>query len=444
MDVRATAILWLAGIVVWGVGSERLAQPADWTLREELRMGGNAGSADDIPLATRVLVGRDGEVYVLSPLGGVTVFDRSGRVIRRVRIPDSLVVASLREEAVSALGRARDGLSPAEEAAAVRPQIWSAMGWLGDTLWIIDRSTPRVVLSGPRGDSVGAIPISRDVEGGRAAAVVAVLADRSLLRRLVPENPTPGAPLPPPSAPPDRYRMPIIPGPSTPDDGQPLQGFLVRTAPDGRILQGLEVFVEPRPPIVVRGPYGSARIPYPFQDRPLIGGTADGREVVFVERYAATRPGPARYSIARFDVETGKRSARFHEYTPAPVTERTIDSLLTRFVDFARSGEPRRFAQLLPTVEAAKASLRAALDLPAFHTPVTGMVVGEDRTVWLREWATGRWVAHTPDGRTPGRVALPAATGLVHADGDVIWAVRNIPGQGPGAQVLVRYRIVRP
>jgi hypothetical protein len=238
--------------------------------------------------------------------------------------------------------------------------------------------------------------------------------------------------------------MPIIPGPSTPDNGLPSQGFLVRTAPDGRILQGLEVFVEPRPPIVVRGPYGSARIPYPFQDRPFIGVTADGREVVFVERYAATRSGPARYSIARFDVETRKRSAHFHEYTPAPVTERTIDSLLTRLLDSAGSAEPRRFAQVLPSAEEAKASLRAALDLPAFHAPVTGMVVGADRTVWLKDRATGRWVAHTPDGRTPGRVALPADTGLVHADRDVIWAVRNIPGPGPGAQVLVRYRIVRP
>jgi hypothetical protein len=238
--------------------------------------------------------------------------------------------------------------------------------------------------------------------------------------------------------------MPIVPGPALPGANMPAQELLVRTRPDGTVLQGLEIYVAARPPIVIQGPYGSARFPYPFQDNPLIGVSPDGREVVFVERYGATRPGPARYSIARFDVVTGKRSARFHEYTPFPITPRAIDSLLTRLVDSATTAARGAFSYAFPSPGEAKAALRAALDPPAFHIPVTDMLVGADRTVWLAERLTGRWLAHTPDGGIAGRVALPPGARLVYADRDTIWVANVAPGGRTGARVLVRYRIVKP
>ena len=438
MNVQIVTLLALAGALAWSGGEAPTSEPPDWTLREELRLDSRHGP-DDV---TQVAVGRDGAIYVLSPRTGITVFDRGGAVVRRVRVPDSVIVSGLRELAESALSRRRDGLSPSQEVGAV-PRIWSSMGWLGDTLWVIDRSTRRVQLLGAQGNSVGAIPFTRDVEGGRAGTALAVLADRSLLRGVVVDDRHSRAPTYPRSTPPGQYRMPIIPGPALPGESLPHQGFLVRTTPDGTVLQGLEIFVEPRQSIIVRSPYGSTRFPYPFQDNPFIGVSPDGREVVFVERYAATRPGPARYYIARFDVATGRRSARFHEYTPSPITPETIDSILTRLVSSAATSEHRRFAYAFQSPAEAKVALRAALDAPSFHAPVSDMVVGADRTVWLEERAAGRWLAHTPDGRIAGRVSLPSGARLVFADLDTMWVATTAPDGKAGSQYVVRYRIVR-
>jgi hypothetical protein len=442
MHGQAITLLGLAGALVWTGARVPNNEPPDWTLREEIRLGARYGPGGEAPAIMQVTVGRDGAIYVLSQGTGITVFDRMGTVVRRMRIPDSAIVSGLREAAESALARARDNVTRIPEVAPMRP-VWSAMGWMGDTLWLIDRSTARAELLEPAGTTVGAIPFARSVDGGHRGTVLALLADRSLLRSVAVEDPRPGATAFPRPAPPDRYRMPIVPGPPLPDEGTPVQGLLVRTKPDGTVLQGLEVFVGPRPSIVIRGPYGSTRFAYPFQDNPFFGASSDGREIVFVERYGATRPEAARYSIARFDVATGKRSARFHEYTPSPITPRTIDSVVTRLVDSAAAAG-QRFAYAFPSAVEAKAALRAALDPPAFRAPVTDMVVGADRTVWLQERGTGRWLAHTPDGRITGRVSLPPGARLMYADRDTLWVARPVSDGKPDSRVLVRYRIVRP
>ena len=442
MNGRIITLVSLAGTLAWIGGPKPTSEPPDWTLREDLRLSGRPGSADVVGDLAQIAVGRDGNVHVLAPRSGITVFDPGGAIVRRVRIPSGVIAAGLRERAESALSQRRDDISPTPELEPL--SLWSAMGWLSDTLWVVDRVTRRVELLGPQGTAVGAIPFTASVEGDRPGAVLAVLADRSLLRAMPMLAPAPRQATRPRSAPPDRYRMPIVPPPARPEATHPSQAFLIRTAPDGAILQGLEIVVEPRPPMVVESPYDSTSFVYPFQDNPLIGVSADGREVVVVERYGAARPGPARYSIARFDVATGKRSARFHEYTPAPITPGTIDSLLSRLVDSAEEGEHRRFAYAFQSRAQAKAAIRAALDAPAFHAPVEAMVVGADRTVWLRERATGRWLAHTPDGRIAGRVSPPPGSRLVYADRSTIWVVASPSGARPASRSLIRYRIVRP
>jgi hypothetical protein len=442
MNGRVITLLGLAGTLSWNGGPARTSEPPEWALREDLRLGGRRGAGDVVANITQLAVGRDGAIHVLSAGGGITVFDRSGAVVRRVRIPDSVIVAGLRERAESALSQQRDGAAPILDVEPI--SLWPAMGWLGDTLWVVDRVRHRIELLGTQGNVVGAIPYTPSLGVGRGAAVLAVLADRSLLRGVVMDE---GAPRPnyPRSTPPGRYRMPIVPGPPPPQANRQRQGILVRTMPDGTILQGLEILVDSRPSIVVASPYGGARFAYPFQDHPLIGVSPDGREVVVVERYAVARAGPAHYSIARFDIATGKRSPRFHEYTPAPITPGTIDSLLSRLVDSAETGEHRRFAYAFPSPAEAKAAIRAALDAPAFHAPVEEeMVVGTDRTVWLRERGSSRWLAHLPDGRIAGRVAPPPGSRLLYADSATIWAASEAPGGKSGAPILVRYRLVRP
>ena len=442
MNGRIITLLGLAGTLSWSGGPARTSEPPDWTVREEFRLRGGRGPGDVVANFTQLAVGRDGAIHLLAPGDGITVFDRDGALIRRIRIPTGVIAAGLREHAESALSQRRDDISLIPDVEPLR--VWSAIGWLGDTLWAVDRVTRRVELLGPQGNSVAAIPFPAEVEGGRAAPVRALLADRSLLRGMSMLAPAPRPATYPRSRPPERYRMPIVPGPARPEERLPLQRFLVRAAPDGTILEGLEIVADPRPPLIVESPYGGTRFAYPFQDHPLVGVRADGREVVVVERYAAARPAPAHYSIVRFDVATGRRSVHFHEYMPAPITTGTIDSLLSRLVDSAETGEPRRFAYAFQSTAQAKAAIRAALDVPLFHAPVDEMVVGADRTVWLREQASGRWLAHTPDGAIAGRVSLPSGSRLVYADSTTLWVATAASGGNPGSRAVVRYRIVKP
>jgi hypothetical protein len=419
------------------------AQVPEWTVREELRLGDGTGSVGRLPPISRLIPGRDGSVYALAPSGELLVIGPRGASVRRTRtLVEALTPSGVRERADSF---ARRPAFPRQGASADVLAGGLFAGRTGDTLWVTGRGMRKVVLLAPTGDPIGAIPYDSTVAGGPADPPLALLADGSLLRTIISrERPSwpPPRTMPPP--PPGTYRMPVIPGPPVAEADAPDQGFLVRVAPDGNVIQGLEIFAVGRKEVTLRNRYGeAARVPVPFADDPLIAVTPDGSEVVFVERYRASRPGSASYSVARFDVTTGKRMARHYEYTPAPMTMSTVDSVLARMVDSADSPLPRSFIDGFSSSTAARNAIRTALDVPAYHAPITEIVAGADRTVWLREHATGNWIVLARNGSARGRVALPSGARLLFGDGETAWAVIEPAHGRAGSRVLVRYRFVK-
>jgi hypothetical protein len=267
-------------------------------------------------------------------------------------------------------------------------------------------------------------------------AFIALLADRSVLRTM--SLPDASDTLP-------RATMRILPGPPRPDTSTRSTMLLVRASPAGEVVQGLEMLGGRWTDARVPSPYGHiASVEQPFQDDPLVATAPDGSEVVVIERFAATRPGTSTYSVARFDVRTGKRTARRYEYQPVPVTGASVDSALGRMLDSVGTGVGAQFLSGFPSRAAARAALSAVIRRPAFHTPVSGVVVGSDRSVWLREHATGDWIVHAPDGRLAGRVRLPDGASLLHADEHGVWTVADRPDGPPRSQVLVRYGTLKP
>jgi hypothetical protein len=409
VNARIIAALGVATAVAVGARMPPARETQEWTLREELRVGDAAGPADDLSGVSAAVAGRDGMLYVAAGSGEIVIFDRRGSAVRRLPI-----------------GAA-------------------SLGWIGDTLWTIRPTAQHVTLLGARGAPIGRISFALDVEGSLADLPIALLADRSLLRTITPRSRLEMPTLPPPK-PPAQYRMPVIPpGPAMPDADPPGRGFLVRTSSEGKVLQGLEIFTADRTEVTVRDQYGDIiRAPYPFHEQPLIAVTPDGAEIVFVERYQATRPDRATYTIARFDIATRKRTVSRHEYVPTPMSETMVDSLLGALVDSAVAPRSASLYGGFTSPAAARAAIRAAVEVPAWHVPVTDILAAADRGVWLRERATRRWIIHARDGRAPAGVTLPPGERPVFADADVVWTVAPLRGGPAGAQALVRYRIVRP
>ena len=429
----------------------------EWRAREELRIGGGPGIGK-LPRVSRVAVGRDGAVHVLTRTDELMAFDPRGgqfarqHVIsgdRRNAITKDEVLAGMRrtreesEHLPRGAGRYESGSGPGFT--AVTSDSSRGLGWIGDSLWAAVRGTDTIALFRPDGRRVGEIAYSPSLDGSPASFPLGMLADGSLLRTISSRDPGTRAPersMPPP---PEAFRMPVIPGPPSREDDEADHGFLVRASTDGRVLQGLEIFAERRLPVVLRNPYGSAvKLGIPFQDHPLIAVTPDGAEVIFVERYRPSRQGSASYSVARYDVLTRRRTAHHYPYTPRPVSRTSIDSLLALIVDSPGAPVSDHFVHGFPSVRAAKAVVEAALEIPPYHPPVIDLVAGADRTVWLREHATAPWRVIGRDGALLGTVALPPGVRLVHADAEVAWGVVDPPRGSDASAVLIRYRLLKP
>ena len=449
LSIAAAAVLALAAAPI-----ASRAQVPTLSVREELRIGKGAFT-DELPEISSLVTGTDGRAYALSRSVEILIFDRRGRLLRRVpTISRDQPDGGLSDRARNLLDRVT-GRIPAESAGnrtlstgALRFSIAYdplAMGWVGDTLWISRSGVTHVGLFDRNGDSTGALAFAIDIEGQRANTPRALLPDRSLLWSITQsqgEGWLGDRPIP---RPPEMYRMPVIPGPPVAHDDAPPQGFLLRATPAGKVVQGLEIFTPPRRSAPVVNPRGvTAWIPSPFQDHPLIAVTPDGSEIVFVERYGARRPEQGRYVVVRFDGRTGRRTARAYPYVPIPVTPATRDSIVRRLTDGSESSLSPHFLAGFGSPAEARAAIERPLAGAEYHSPITDVIAGADRTVWLREHGTGAWLVLGHEGDVIGRVTLPRGARLLHANRDAAWAlVTEGPAQTP-IRTLVRYRVGTP
>lgn len=377
-------------------GGEEEALVPTWALVEELRIG----SLDDEDQALTwiephgLAVGPDGQVYVAQRrTAEVRVYDSAGGLVRVI---------------------GRRGRGPGEFSHLV------AIGFLGDTLYAVERTPGRV---------------SRFTAAGEHLSTTEVAYP----------PPTPfHSPTPPLRLFPDGTG---VLSPSTLSEayarGEVESTGFVRVDRLGQRIRELFSFSEPEGLYMAPAAGGVLALDHPMPEFPLVAFAEDGSRMAVVERTVGAVDG-ARFGITELTLDGDTLHATRVAYRPVPVPAEVADSIRGHITEFATRVLGAEGERLV----------RGALRLPRHYPPVTRAVYARDGSLWLRREdgrirenariredgreAVDRWEIYV-DGARIARVELPA--GLeVHAVHDgAVWGVEVDDFDVP---YVVRYRIL--
>jgi hypothetical protein len=161
--------------------------------------------------------------------------------------------------------------------------------------------------------------------------------------------------------------------------------------------------------------------PQPFSDTDIVMVAARVPLVVSVGRRVPESPESADFSVTSVDFTGDTVFAREFSYTPVPIEQTLVDSLVeTRAAGVADSPFPSA-----PTADRAVVWARNTLYTPAFHPPVSQLVIGRDGSLWLSAERVGgptvSWRIISPQGDAVGSVELAARFTPLLVDGNRVW-----------------------
>lgn len=359
------AVAGLATLALPSSAGQAAAQ--EWTATPRVRAGAMDGPGS-LGSVFKVKMGRRGEILVAQPtVPTISVFDSTGRFLRDV-------------------GRAGGG--PGEFG------VLGALGWTGDTLWVMDVSQNRLHLF-----------------------------DRGLaFARTI----TPFITDPPPET------MRILPGPlladgsilaipmmAEPADSHPL----ILLHEDGSRRRSLPPLAYRGHTILVRGSGGPiGNVTNPWSDSPLWTPAADGSSIIIVKRPVATHEDEGRLRIIRLGLDGDTLLNREFVYPPRPLRKAEVDSTYRQIAErLARN--PR----LGSTAAQVEGDVRASIPAPRYYPPVTELIAGDDGTIWLRREAPAQgheeWQVFSEQGEVLGRIRLPEELQVHGADLERVWGV---------------------
>lgn len=348
-------------------------RPAELELR--------VGSVDDPDYALTyfraVETGPDGTMYTLHGMDQeVRVFDPDGT-------------------ALGTIGGRGDGPGELQNAAA--------MGWVGDTLWVLDYRGYRFNQYDASGEFLGSFIVPYEFgERGEAGPPRA--------RGLLADGTVHGA----------------VPAFSS----MIADGSLTHEAPvllrrDGTVLQELPRIRFGRNQWAIYDPddpqAGGLYRPQPFADGPLWSYIPGEQAILVLEREAPTSEEDAVFHLAKLSFEGDTLWTRDHLVTPRRIREAVADSILD---EVARMMGER---EMLGATEAT-ARRWAALTLhrPEFRPPVAEMVVAQDKSIWLSlgpdEQAAADWLVLDPSGEPVARTTLPSDAEVLLVDPPLVYA----------------------
>ena len=382
--------MWLLLLLVlWGCGSAAPSSDLDAEpsgFEPELRIGSVDEPDYSLTYVADLEVGPDGRIYVLQRQEQlIRVFDRTGRFVGTI---------------------GRRGAGPGEFASPSR------MGWKGDTLWVIDKHQRRISFFGPDGTFLSSLPTNWSPPGdfGRTSsrmaamgispvAVMAVMEDGSILASLA-------------------------------VDAISQAEGLVKSLPyfrvhrGGRVTDTLAWASLRNSLLAIRDParpWAGLFAPQPFGDSPLVDAAADGSGLVLVERWAAEAPDGARFTVTRLDPTGRVLFSRQYRYRARALPKALADSVFQADVAIAlRARGPN-----LSSRAQAEERVREVLYLPSHLPPITGAVIGQDGTIWLRREDLGEesveWLVLGEDGAVLGALRAPRGLQILRAERGSIW-----------------------
>jgi hypothetical protein len=334
----------------------------------------------------------DGMSADLVPIGGLAV-GADGTIAISQLLDHRVRFFSVTGDSTGSFGRSGEG--PGEFDRITR------IGWLADTLWVMDFALGRITLVTP-GHRVGrSIPVSNlgisdDTPIGRLAPL-ALYPDRTLLAlAFYPDSAT-------------FIRKSLENG------TQATLAVLQRTAAS-RIITvptgTTTADVLPTPPVYAVAPHGAfvavSRLEY---DR----------------SQSTVRPGMSAFALTLLRVDGDTAFNRLVEVVGEPIARNTVDSLIAAK------------AARLP-FELAVAFRRGAY-VPPYWPPVVGMVVTDEGDVWVQMRDTHQRatiISLNRRGHITGSLNLPANTVLAAASERVLWCLEK---DANDVESIVRYRV---
>lgn len=393
---------------------------AAWAVVAVLTSCGGNGSAVDRPRALEAF--RDLRIgSVDDPETSFTWFEElevgpEGRIFTLHPREDRIRVHSPAGEPLDPIGRPGEG--PGEF------QNLRDMGFVADTLWVLDAGTYRFSFFSPAGELYRSVRVPIELGedlGSSPPRPRGLLSDGRLH-----------------GAPPARSRLVAT--------GELERVPLVRMDTAGRVADTLAVRPLRNTSWMVRDPdrpnaWRSFR-PQPFADADLVELSPYAPEVVRVERPAAASSEVSTFRVTRRTFADDTLFVRNYSYRPVPIATALVDSLVFALANSVATSD---FLGGPASVKAAAGWARSSLYRPDFHPPVTELVFGRDGTLWLRREDTGAdsvsWDLLGKDGRVVGRTRLPDALRVMEADRKNLWGMET--GE-LGVPKIVRYAISAP
>jgi len=178
----------------------------------------------------------------------------------------------------------------------------------------------------------------------------------------------------------------------------------------------------------------------PFGDGPRWGFVPNERALAVLYRKAPSTLGEARFRLIKQTLSGDTVFAREYSYQPDPLMKEETDSIL----DF----NVTRWAELGIMGGATAARLGSwaerGLFTPPFRPPISEMVIGRKGGFWLRgnpiDGDSVMWFVLDPDGSPAGQVSLPVGLRVLAADPSAVWGTET---DDLDVSYLVRYRIIR-
>ena len=361
-------------------------EPQPWQVVRGVTIGAAGTPITAIPAA---IADTEGRLFVAQPIThDVAVFGPGGQLLYRI---------------------GRRGRGPGEF------ERISTLGWLADTLWVMDRRQGRTTLFDRRGNVLATLrhPVQLQVGEGWRALPSAYLLGGTVLSIPGVSQAAFSQPDPPP--------VPVL-----------------LASRQGEVLDTIAWQAVAGRALSLRAPNGTAILSsyQPFSEVAIPAADPSGRRVIIVDRASADEARTGYFRVTAIAANGRAEWARVFRYTPTALPRTVSDSIVRQAT--------MEFRDAFGSAGAAERALRAGLHLPKFVPPVTVAVVGSDGTIWLRREDIGQprvaWLVLDDKGRQLASLTLPRGSDIKAARRNSVWAVEHDADDVP---LLVRYDVRR-
>lgn len=373
---------------------DRMDRPLE--LVPELRVGSIDDEATALTFFRQVEVGTDGRIYTLHP--------QESRV--RVHNADG--------EAAGTIGGPGEG--PGEFS---NPGV---MGWRGDSLWVLDFRTYAFSYFDANGRFLTSRSIPIDLGGSRESSPPRP-------EGLLPDGTIFGSP--------PAWSSEVAAGNITErvvlrldERARPVDTLFRHS-----LVNSTWAIQDPKSTSGF-GSFGSQ----PFSDTEIVQLSPRTAELVRIDRAVPASPEEATFRVTRLTLEGDTLFSREYPYLPQPIDPALVDSLV-RGRGEAMTRLPPEF-EGAPTPARAEQLARESLYLPAYHPPISQLLLGRDGSTWLRREAlsadSADWLILSPQGAVVGTVTTPATLTIQAAEMGRVWGMER---DGLDVPYLVRYAV---